>query len=110
MGAGEIWITPSNGKSSSRIKKIAPATDNAASITATMTVAFGGAFPGKMLKAPHIRINLFIFIGFVCCGFGLSFVFLGVFVWLLWLSQLKPCPGEKEREHSMQHDCRPQQL
>src|SRR5439155_22158303 len=43
MGAGEIWITPSKGMSSSRIRKIAPATESAASITATMTVAFGGA-------------------------------------------------------------------
>jgi len=30
MGFWEIWITPSNGMSSSRIKKIAPDTDSAA--------------------------------------------------------------------------------
>ena len=50
MGAGEIWITPSKGMSSSRIRKIAPATESAASITATMTVAFGGANRTALMK------------------------------------------------------------
>src|SRR5207249_3464213 len=42
MGAGEIWITPSKGISSS--------TESAASITATMTVAFGGANRTALMK------------------------------------------------------------
>ena len=42
MSLWEIWITPSNGESSSRIKKFAPDTDSAASISAIMTVAFAG--------------------------------------------------------------------
>src|SRR5436305_189476 len=46
-------------------------------------------------NAPNITMSLVIFIGLVCCGFGSSFVFLCLFVWLFWLSQLKPCPGEK---------------
>ena len=50
MGAGEIWITPSKGMSSSKIRKIAPATESAASITATMTVAFGGANRTALMK------------------------------------------------------------
>ena len=50
MGFWEIWITPSNGMSSSRIKKIAPATDIAASISAIMTVAFGGANKPALMK------------------------------------------------------------
>jgi hypothetical protein len=36
MGALEIWINPSNGWSSSRIRKIAPDTDTAASKSAAM--------------------------------------------------------------------------
>ena len=50
MGLWEIWITPSNGMSNSRIKKIAPATDSAASISATITVAFPGANRPALMK------------------------------------------------------------
>jgi hypothetical protein len=50
MGFLEIWITPSNGVSSSRIKKIAPDTDSAASISAIMTVAFAGANKPALMK------------------------------------------------------------
>src|SRR6266480_1674854 len=60
MGAGDIWITPSNGMSSSKIRKIAPATESAASMSATMTVAFGGANSPtlmKMIASQEIRTD-----------------------------------------------------
>ena len=43
MGSFEIWISPSKGMSSSRIRKIAADTDSADNRSATMTVPFDGA-------------------------------------------------------------------
>jgi len=43
MGALEIFTIPSNARSSSRIRKTAPATDRAAIMSAMMTVGFRGA-------------------------------------------------------------------
>src|SRR5258705_13264202 len=50
MGAEEIWITPSNGISNSRIRNIAPATDSADNMSAITTVAFGGANKPTLMK------------------------------------------------------------
>ena len=49
-GASEIWINPSNGRLSSRIRKIAPDTDSAANISATTTVPFDGENRPKLTK------------------------------------------------------------
>ena len=45
-----IWISPSNGRSSSRIKKSAPATDRAHSSRTTVVVGLGGAIMPKPAK------------------------------------------------------------
>src|SRR5882724_472054 len=45
-------------------------------------------------EAAHIRMSLFIFIGWFAAGLVLVSCFFVRLVWLVWRSRLKPCPGE----------------
>jgi hypothetical protein len=57
-GSSEIRISPSNGVSSSRIRKITPETDSALRSRATTTVALGGAEATRKVEGPaptHLR-------------------------------------------------------
>ena len=50
IGALEMWITPSNGWSSSRIRKIAPDTDSAANNSEVMAIVLDGANRPQLVK------------------------------------------------------------
>src|SRR5580765_5700622 len=50
IGVLEMWINPSNGWSSSRIRKIAPDTDTAASNSAAMAMELPGAYKPQLKK------------------------------------------------------------